>query len=218
MGTVARLIMSSVTARYLTSDPTISLSTVRDGRPVYDFAAAPSLFLEEDLRQETEMLKYREATCAALKQAGCDEAAAVAHRQKCEADAAALANERQKASIAAEAREIEVRAVEQRAAIEAAYADAEACARAAMERCKELQHMLSSAATEQERASAARAAAAAEAEIKSTQARACEAQAVDSRRAQDCAFAERRTLETQGYRQPQFVESSLGQRGGYLLD
>merc|ERR1712166_917849 len=137
MGTVARLIMSSVTARYLTSDPTISLSTVRDGRPVYDFAAAPSLFLEEDLRQETEMLKYREATCAALKQAECDEAAAVAHRQKCEADAAAaLANERQKASIAAEAREIEVRAVEQRAAIEAAYADAEACARAAMERCK----------------------------------------------------------------------------------
>merc|ERR1711957_270458 len=201
---VARLIMSSVTARYLTSDPTISLSTVRDGRPVYDFAAAPSLFLEEDLRQETEMLKYREATCAALKQAECDEAAAVAHRQKCEADAAtALANERQKASIAAEAREIEVRAVEQRAAIEAAYADAEACARAAMERCKELQHMLSSAATEQERAS---------------EARACEAQAVDSRRAQDCAFAERRTLETQGYRQPHFVESSLGQRGGYLLD
>merc|ERR1712153_133485 len=198
MGAV-RSTKSSVAARYLTSDPTISLSTVRDGRPVYDFAAAPSLFLEEDLRQETEMLKYREATCAALKQAECDEAAAVAHRQKCEADAAtALANERQKASIAAEAREIEVRAVEQRAAIEAAYADAEACARAAMERCKELQHMLSSAATEQERASAA--------------------QAVDSRRAQDCAFAERRTLETQGYRQPHFVESSLGQRGGYLLD
>merc|ERR1712086_292029 len=203
MGAALVPTMSSVAARYLTSDPTISLSTVRDGRPVYDFAAAPSLFLEEDLRQETEMLKYREATCAALKQAECDEAAAVAHRQKCEADAAtALANERQKASIAAEAREIEVRAVEQRAA---------------MERCKELQHMLSSAATEQERASAARAAAAAEAEIKSTQARACEAQAVDSRRAQDCAFAERRTLETQGYRQPHFVESSLGQRGGYLL-
>merc|ERR1711957_809897 len=185
-----------------------SLSTVRDGRPVYDFAAAPSLFMEEDLRQETEMLKYREATCAALKQAECDEAAAVAHRQKCEADAcAALSNERHKSSIAAEAR-----------AIEAAYADAEACARASMERCKELQHMLSSAATEQERASACRAAAAAEAEIKSSQARACEAQAVDSRRAQDCAFAERRTLETQGYRQPHFVESSLGQRGGYLLD
>merc|ERR1712086_1147651 len=206
MGAALVPTMSSVAARYLTSDPTISLSTVRDGRPVYDFAAAPSLFLEEDLRQETEMLKYREATCATLKQAECAEAAT------------ALANERQKASIAAEAREIEVRAVEQRVAIEAAYADAEACARAAMERCKELQHMLSSAATEQERASAARAAAAAEAEIKSTQARACEAQAVDSRRAQDCAFAERRTLETQGYGQPHFVESSLGQRGGYLLD
>merc|ERR1711939_394292 len=203
--------MSSVTARYMTSDPTVSLATVRDGRPVYDFAAAPSLFLEEDLRQEEEMFRYRQATCAALKQAECDEAAAVAHRQKCEADAAAaLANERQKAAIAAEAREIEVRAVEQRAAIEAAYADAEACARAAMERCKELQHMLSSAATEQERASAARSAAAADAEMKSTHARACEAQAVDARRAQDCAFAERRTLETQGYRQPQFVDSALG--------
>merc|ERR1711966_147310 len=165
------------------------------------------------------MLRYREATCGALKQAECDEAAAVAHRQKTEADAsAALHQERRTAAIAAEAREIEVRAVEQRAAIEAAYADAEACARAAMERCKELQHMLSSAATEQERASAARAAAAAEAEIKSTQARACEAQAVDSRRAQDCAFAERRTLETQGYRQPHFVGSALGARGGYLLD
>merc|ERR1711966_515876 len=210
---------NTMSARYLTSDPTVSLSAVRDGRPVYDFAAAPSLFLEEDLRQEEEMLRYRQGTCNALKQAECDEAAAVAHRQQCEADAqAALANERQKAAIAAEAREIEVRAVEQRAAIEAAYADAEACARAAMERCKELQHMLSSAATEQERASACRAAAAADAEIKSTQARACEAQAVDSRRAQDCAFAERRTLETQGYRQPHFVESSLGQRGGYLLD
>merc|ERR1711881_139671 len=151
--------LNTMSARYLTSDPTVSLSTVRDGRPVYDFAAAPSLFLEEDLRQEEEMLRYRQGTCAALKQAECDEAAAVAHRQQCEADAqAALANERQKAAIAAEAREIEVRAVEQRAAIEAAYADAEACARAAMERCKELQHMLSSAATEQERASAARSA------------------------------------------------------------
>merc|ERR1712188_300985 len=211
--------LNTMSARYLTSDPTVSLSTVRDGRPVYDFAAAPSLFLEEDLRQEEEMLRYRQGTCAALKQAECDEAAAVAHRQKCEADAAAaLANERQKAAIAAEAREIEVRAVEQRAAIEAAYADAEACARAAMERCKELQHMLSSAATEQERASAARSSAAADAEMKSTHARGCEAAAVDARRAQNCAFAERRTLETQGYRQPQFVDSALGARGGYLLD
>merc|ERR1711998_801046 len=179
MGTECRNTMS---ARYLTSDPTISLATVRDGRPVYDFAAAPSLFLEEDLRQEEEMLRYRQGTCAALKQAECDEAAAVHHRQQCEADAqAALANERQKAAIAAEAREIEVRAVEQRAAIEAAYA-------------------------------------AADAEMKSTHARGCEAAAVDARRAQDCAFAERRTLETQGYRQPQFVDSALGARGGYLLD
>merc|ERR1711988_1181820 len=60
---------NTMSARYLTSDPTVSLSTVRDGRPVYDFAAAPSLFLEEDLRQEEEMLRYRQGTCAALKQA-----------------------------------------------------------------------------------------------------------------------------------------------------
>merc|ERR1712188_231517 len=186
--------LNTMSARYLTSDPTVSLSTVRDGRPVYDFAAAPSLFLEEDLRQEEEMLRYRQGTCAALKQAECDEAAAVAHRQQCEADAqAALANERQKAALAAEAREIEVRAVEQRAAIEAAYTDAEAAAHAAIERCTELQHMLTSATTEQERATKARHDAASDAEMKSSHARACEAKAVDTRRAQDCAFAERRT-------------------------
>merc|ERR1712166_364843 len=38
--------------RYQTADPTLSLATVQDGRPLYDFAAAPSLFVEEDLRQE----------------------------------------------------------------------------------------------------------------------------------------------------------------------
>merc|ERR1712072_225703 len=43
--------------RYQTSDPTLSLATVQDGRPVYDFAAAPSLFVEEDLRQERHMLQ-----------------------------------------------------------------------------------------------------------------------------------------------------------------
>merc|ERR1712205_228754 len=58
--------------RYQTNDPTLSLATVKDGRPVYDFAAAPSLFVEEDLRQEEEMLKHRLATCDVLKQAECD--------------------------------------------------------------------------------------------------------------------------------------------------
>merc|ERR1712216_734786 len=111
--------LNTMSARYLTSDPTVSLSTVRDGRPIYDFAAAPSLLLEEDLRQEEEMLKHRMATCDALKKAECDEASKVAHRRKSEEfAAAALPDERSKAAIAAEAREIEVRAVEQKAAIE----------------------------------------------------------------------------------------------------
>merc|ERR1712086_709310 len=44
--------------RYQTADPTLSLATVQDGRPVYDFAAAPSLFVEEDLRQEKHMLGH----------------------------------------------------------------------------------------------------------------------------------------------------------------
>merc|ERR1711924_136999 len=49
-------------------------------------------------------------------------------------------------------REIEVRSVEQRSAIEAACTDAEAAARAAINRAHELRDMLSSAQTEQERA------------------------------------------------------------------
>merc|ERR1711865_1063556 len=49
--------------RYQTADPTLSLATVQDGRPVYDFAAAPSLFVEEDLRQEKHMLEHRKNTC-----------------------------------------------------------------------------------------------------------------------------------------------------------
>merc|ERR1711865_41400 len=53
--------------RYQTADPTLSLATVQDGRPVYDFAAAPSLFVEEDLRQEKHMLEHRKNTCEPLK-------------------------------------------------------------------------------------------------------------------------------------------------------
>merc|ERR1712086_1219437 len=117
--------------RYQTADPTLSLATVQDGRPVYDFAAAPSLFVEEDLRQE--------------------------------------------------------------------------------------KHMLSSAQSEQERASAERLRTSAEAEAAAKCARDCEALAVEARRAQDCAFAERRSLETKSYRQP-VISSALGARGGYLMD
>merc|ERR1712166_1465320 len=113
--------------------------------------------------------------------------------------------------------EIEVRSVEQRSAIEAACTDAEAAARAAINRAHELRDMLSSAQSEQERASAERLRTSAEAEAASKCARDCEALAVEARRAQDCAFAERRSLETKSYRQP-VISSALGGRGGYLMD
>merc|ERR1712160_115975 len=113
--------------RYQTADPTLSLATVQDGRPVYDFAAAPSLFVEEDLRQEKHM-------------------------------------------------------VEHRSAIEAACTDAEAAARAAINRAHELRDMLSSAQSEQERASAERLRTSAEAEAAAKCARDCEALAVEARR------------------------------------
>merc|ERR1711959_781890 len=99
--------------RYTTSDPTLSLATVKDGRPVYDFAAAPSLFVEEDLRQEKHMLQHRKETCELLKAAEVMEAQTVANRIDSENNAqAALAAERAAASTAAECREIEVRSVE----------------------------------------------------------------------------------------------------------
>merc|ERR1711981_1490612 len=204
--------------RYQTSDPTLSLATVQDGRPVYDFAAAPSLFVEEDLRQERHMLDHRRNTCELLKSAEVMEAKTVATRIDAEQAAnAALAAERISAANAAECREIEVRSVEQRSAIEAACTDAEAAARAAINRAHELRDMLSSAQTEQERASAERLRTSAEAEASAKCARDCEALAVEARRAQDCAFAERRSLETKSYRQP-VIASALGMRGGYLMD
>merc|ERR1719453_1981908 len=193
--------------RYQTSDPTLSLATVQDGRPVYDFAAAPSLFVEEDLRQEKHMLDHRKNTCELLKAAEVMEAKTVATRIDSEAAA----------PNAAECREIEVRSVEQRSAIEAACTDAESAARAAINRAHELRDMLSSAQSEQERASAERLRTSAEAEAAAKAARDCEALAVESRRAQDCAFAERRSLETKSYRQP-VIGSALGMRGGYLMD
>merc|ERR1711998_626696 len=107
--------------------------------------------------------------------------------------------------------------VEQRSAIEAACTDAEAAARAAINRAHELRDMLSSAQTEQERASAERLRTSSEAETAAKCARDCGALAVEARRAQDCAFAERRSLETKSYRQPT-IQSALGMRGGYLMD
>merc|ERR1711865_1260661 len=159
--------------RYQTADPTLSLATVQDGRPVYDFAAAPSLFVEEDLRQEKHMLEHRKNTCELLKAAEVMEAKTVATRIDCE--------------------------------------------NAAINRAHELRDMLSSAQSEQERASAERLRTSAEAEAAAKCARDCEALAVEARRAQDCAFAERRSLETKSYRQP-VISSALGARGGYLMD
>merc|ERR1711865_1288613 len=84
--------------RYQTADPTHSLATVQDGRPVYDFAAAPSLFVEEDLRQEKHMLEHRKNTCELLKAAEVMEAKTVATRIDCENAAAhALAVEARRA-------------------------------------------------------------------------------------------------------------------------
>merc|ERR1712166_785461 len=162
--------------RYQTADPTLSLATVQDGRPVYDFAAAPSLFVEEDLRQEKHMLEHRKNTCELLKAAEVMEAKTVATRIDCEN-----------------------------------------AAQAAINRAHELRDMLSSAQSEQERASAERLRTSAEAEAAAKCARDCEALAVEARRAQDCAFAERRSLETKSYRQP-VISSALGARGGYLMD
>merc|ERR1712118_582364 len=138
-----------MSARYLTSDPTQSLALTRDGRPYMDFAAAPSLFLEEDIRQENLLLGHRQQVCEDLKKSEINEAQRFAE--------AKIAEERAAAARAAEAREIEVRAVEQRSAIEAAYSDAEMQARAAIARAQELREMLQSARAEQERASSERA-------------------------------------------------------------
>jgi hypothetical protein len=204
--------------RYTTKDPTLSLATAQDGRPVYDFAAAPSLFVEEDLRQEEHMLQHRQKTCELLQAAEVMEAQTVANRMASEEQSdAATASERAAASTAAECREIEVRSVEQRSAIEAACNDAQQAARAAIQRVHELHDMLDSAQKEQERASAERARTSAEAEAAAQAARDAEAAAVEARRAQDCAFAERRSREVQGYRQP-VIKSALGMRGGYLMD
>merc|ERR1711988_2046889 len=144
----------TMSSRYLTSDPTQSLALTRDGRPYMDFAAAPSLFLEEDIRQENLLLVHRQKVCEDLKTSEINEAQAVAARSEAERFAEAkIAEERSAAARAAEAREIEVRAVEQRSAIEAAYSDAEMQARAAIARAQELREMLQSARAEQERAS-----------------------------------------------------------------
>merc|ERR1712127_292502 len=198
-----------MSARYLTSDPTQSLALTRDGRPYMDFAAAPSLFLEEDIRQENLLLAHRQKVCEDLKTAEIQEAQTVAQRTESERFAEQkIAEERAGAARAAEAREIEVRAVEQRSAIEAAYSDAEMQARAAIARAQELREMLQSARAEQERASGER---------ENTANAAADAAAVEHRRQQDCAYSERKSLEAKAYRIAP-INSALSGRGGYLMD
>merc|ERR1711924_72034 len=216
MGESDPLAMSA--ARYLTSDPTQSLSLTRDGRPYMDFAAAPSLFLEEDIRQENLLLGHRQKVCEDLKAAEIQEAQAVHQRTEAERFAEAkIAEERAAAARAAEAREVGVRAVEQRSAIEAAYSDAEMQARAAIARAQELREMLQSARAEQERASQERLQTAQAAEEAASIARRAAATAVEARRAQDCAYSERKSLEAKAYRIAP-INSALQGRGGYLMD
>merc|ERR1712072_1336224 len=125
---------SIMSARYLTSDPTQSLALTRDGRPYMDFAAAPSLFLEEDIRQENLLLVHRQKVCEDLKQSEINEAQAVAARTEAERFAEAkiqeerAAQERLQTAQAAEeaasiARRAEATAVEARRAQDCAYSE-----------------------------------------------------------------------------------------------
>merc|ERR1711907_722837 len=106
--------------------------SVNYGRPKFDFAAAPSLFAAEDIRQEELALGHRGMIHANLEEAEKLEATAVQTRRTFERNAAAaLAEERQAAALAAGAGQICRNAVAQRAALEAKFADAKQAAEAA---------------------------------------------------------------------------------------
>jgi len=195
-----------------------AMPAVRYGRPTYDFAAAPSLFVTEDLRQEDFSLAHRNNVNAALGQSEVYEAEAVAVRRAKETDAAAaLAAERAAAAYAAETREIERAAVAQRSSLEAKFRDAEAVAAAAMAQAEEYRQMLASATSEQSRAQAEHANAARGAEEAAAIARDTEFGAVTARLANDNCYAERRALELQGVRGP-LMPSALGGRSPYVSD
>merc|ERR1711998_126559 len=195
-----------------------AMPAVRYGRPTYDFAAAPSLFVTEDLRQEDFSLAHRNNVNTALGQSEVYEAEAVAVRRAKESDAAAaLAAERAAAAYAAETREIERAAVAQRSALEAKFRDAEAAAAAAMAQAEEYRQMLASATSEQSRAQAEHATAARAAEEAAAIARDTEFGAVSARLANDTCYAERRTLELQGHRGP-LMASALDARTPYVSD
>jgi hypothetical protein len=190
----------------------------RYGHPYFDFKAAPSLFLDEDLRQEDFSLAHRSVVRDGLANAEVAEAAAVAARRDAEANAQMLsAQERNAACYAAETREVERAAVAQRAELQHKYEDAEQAAMAARARADELRAMLASAAQEQARAQAEHASAAAASEKAATCAREGEFCAVQCRLANDNCYTERSALEGQGHRGP-LMSSLLGARGGYIQD
>merc|ERR1711939_413564 len=173
--------------------------SVRYGRPTFDFAAAPSLFVAEDLRQEDFALAHRNNVNSVLAQSEVFEAEAVAVRRAKEGEAAeALANERHAARYATETREIERASVAQRASLEAKFRDAEMAAQAAAAQAED-----SKAACAWEEAAA--------------NARDCEFNAVQARLANDNCFAERHVLEGQGHRAP-VIGSALASRSPYYSD
>merc|ERR1712167_15057 len=184
----------------------------RYGHPYFDFKAAPSLFLDEDLRQEDFSLAHRSVVRDGLAHAEVAEAAAVAARRDAESNAQMLsAQERNAARYAAETREVERAAVAQRAELQHKYEDAEQAAMAARARADELRAMLASAAQEQARAQAEHASAAAASEKAATCAREGEFCAVQCRLANDNCYTERGALEGQGHRGP-LMSSLLGAR------
>jgi hypothetical protein len=193
-------------------------SSVRYGRPTFDFAAAPSLFVAEDLRQEDFSLAHRNNINSVLAQAEVFEAEAVSVRRNKESDAArALAEERAAARYAAETREIERASVAQRASLESKFRDAEMAAQAAAAQAEEYRQMLASASAEQQRAGAEHAKAAQVSEEAARCARECEFGATQARLANDNCFAERHVLEGQGHRNP-LISSAIATRGPYTSD
>merc|ERR1711881_790203 len=120
----------ALSARYLTSDPTQSLALTRDGRPYMDFAAAPSLFLEEDIRQENLLLAHRRKVCDDLKTSEINEAQTVAARTEAERFAEAKIAEEHREMLQS-ARAEQERASSERAGTAAAAEDAAAQSRRA---------------------------------------------------------------------------------------
>jgi len=198
--------------------PSYSVPATRYGRPILDFAAAPSLYVTEDLRQESFALNHRDIINEDLEAAEISESQAVANRRQLEAMSQQYsAAERAAAAAAAETREISRAAVAQRSALEAKYRDAEMAAAAAAAQCEEYRQMLISATAEQQRAEAEYAKAARCSEEAAADARACEFQAVNARLSNDECFAQRRALEAQAQRAP-IIPSALASRNSYTCD